>query len=685
MIPKKYVEVRSSIEEIKVQDPYTSLFDAIYGEIKRIAKINPLALNNEIQDILDRYGWMKFIEKHMWAPHALEDFLKSLPHEAVVDIYSSFRNIGAPLDEIKVISPETKFVISMFEIDPEDNEEYGSYPEGEIVEPSFLKNLQFSDIDNSTFQTYFADITREDSRELYSKLIEYLKYSNIPYKEGEARNSRHIDIPSKYFKEISSLDEIKVKLPGKLFRFKSTETDSYGHRWGELYFKGKLIDESTTLSYPRHPDAFMIDTDYFTSPDYDPEIESYVFRTSDIKDFPMVERTYVVEEDMPINEIKINSPENYLDRIKELIQNVTDANLWDVHAIIDILNDFGFAKFKEEGFGNAYAEWVKTLPLNTLRDIYKELLETFPSESIDEIKVTSPDKPFTFNNIFQGFLGNTLGSLYFKNHLIDGDAVYKANKNTIMVYMDPSLYMNLADKLEPYLDSEAEHALTLAGSKVIFTIKDSYVRFEKSIDEIKVEKPNEFYDFLDSDGNVVIENVIKNIKKFKNQIADKLDVTDIERLNKFLTHYANAVLETEDFGDADLYEGLTLEEFLDDIKALYDTSYEQNWEPNLEQDYDTITIQDIQEIRINTPGKPLKFVVTKRINDVLQGSVYFKDILLDNTATKLDEEGKPIHVHIAPDLFNEIKHEFPEDLVMQFRNWVGDAYKANLDYSKYFG
>jgi hypothetical protein len=759
MIPKKYVEVRSSIEEIKVQNPEIALFNAIYSEIKRIAKINPLALNNEIQDILDRYGWMKFIEKHMWAPHALEDFLKSLPHEAIIDIYSSFRNIGAPLDEIKIISPETKFVISMFEEDDEDNEEYGSYPEGEIVEPSFLKNLQFSDIDNSTFQTYFADITREDSRELYSKLIEYLKYSNIPYKEKEARNSRHIDIPSKYFKEISSLDEIKVKLPGKPFRFKSTETDSYGHRWGELYFKGKLIDESTTLSYPRHPDAFMIDSDYFKSPDYDPEIESYVFRTSDIKDFPMVERTYVVEEDMPINEIKINSPENYLDRIKELIKNVTDANLWEVHNILDILDSFGFAKFKEEfPYGNAYAEWVKTLSSSTLRDIYKELLETFPSESIDEIKVTSPDKPFTFSKIFQGVFGNPLGSLYFKNHLIDDGVVYKANKNTMMVYMDPSLYMNLADKLEPYLDSEAEHALTLAGSKVIFTIKDSYVRFEKSIDEIKVEKPklnftfpftvknksdiphiikqlndqgytrkghkfeetdllfnipaildydsnydperkilntfspmeeikvekpNEFYDLLDSGGDIDIENVIKNIKKFKSQIADTLDITDTERLNKFLTHYANAVLETADFGDADLYENLTLEEFINDIEALYDTSHEGNWEYDLE--YDRIKPQDIQEIKVVTPGKPLKFVVTKRINNVLQGSVYFKDILLDNTATKLDEESTLIHVHIAPDLFNEVKYEFPEDLVEQFRNWGGDAYKANLNYSRYFG
>jgi hypothetical protein len=203
------------------------------------------------------------------------------------------------------------------------------------------------------------------------------------------------------------------------------------------------------------------------------------------------------------------------------------------------------------------------------------------------------------------------------------------------------------------------------------------------MEEIRIEKPNEFYDLLDSGGDIDIENVIKNIKKFKSQIADTLDITDTERLNKFLTHYANAVLETADFGDADLYENLTLEEFINDIEALYDTSHEGNWEYDLE--YDRIKPQDIQEIKVVTPGKPLKFVVTKRINNVLQGSVYFKDILLDNTATKLDEESTLIHVHIAPDLFNEVKYEFPEDLVEQFRNWGGDAYKANLNYSRYFG
>ena len=138
-------------------------------------------------------------------------------------------------------------------------------------------------------------------------------------------------------------------------------------------------------------------------------------------------------------------------------------------------------------------------------------------------------------------------------------------------------------------------------------------------------------------------------------------------------------------GEQDLYKGITLEELIEDLKNVYDSSNERDWEPD--PGYDIITIQDIQEIKVVTPGKPLRFVVTKRINNVLQGSVYFKDILLDNTATKLDEEDKPVHIHIASDLFNEIKYEFPEDLVEQFRNWgiLNDTYKANLDYSRYFG
>jgi hypothetical protein len=116
-------------------------------------------------------------------------------------------DVGRELDEITVNKPNHYFTISMIPLDPEDedDEEYISYPTGEIIFPSYLKGLEFSQIGDSFYQTHFNDITKH--QDLYSDLINYLKSKNIPYKELTAGNFRHINIDSKYFKQPSKLNE----------------------------------------------------------------------------------------------------------------------------------------------------------------------------------------------------------------------------------------------------------------------------------------------------------------------------------------------------------------------------------------------------------------------------------------------------------------------------------------------
>ena len=120
-------------------------------------------------------------------------------------------DIGRELDEITVNKPNHYFTISMIPPDPEDDEEYTSYPTGEIIFPPYLKGLEFDQIGDSFYQTYFNNITKY--QDLYSDLINYLDSKNIRYKELAAGNSRHINIDSKYFKQPSELDEIKINNP----------------------------------------------------------------------------------------------------------------------------------------------------------------------------------------------------------------------------------------------------------------------------------------------------------------------------------------------------------------------------------------------------------------------------------------------------------------------------------------
>ena len=98
---------------------------------------------------------------------------------------------------------------------------------------------------------------------------------------------------------------------------------------------------------------------------------------------------------------------------------------------------------------------------------------------------------------------------------------------------------------------------------------------------------------FDENGDVSIDydNVVKNIKKHKSLIANRLNIDNINNLNEFLVFYINALQEIEHQGEQDLYTDITLEELIEDIEGLYSGSEKEEWKSN--PNFDIVTVKDI--------------------------------------------------------------------------------------------
>jgi hypothetical protein len=127
------------------------------------------------------------------------------------------------------------------------------------------------------------------------------------------------------------------------------------------------------------------------------------------------------------------------------------------------------------------------------------------------------------------------------------------------------------------------------------------------LEEIKVNKPtSNMLPIVDCDGDdcsMNYENIIKNLKNFKPKIANMLGLpSNSPELNEFLAGYVNdGLAEMEHAGEGDLYENMSLDEWLEDIKLTYDDRdvilgpYDDTHPQN------KISIQDLQEIEVNAP------------------------------------------------------------------------------------
>jgi len=124
------------------------------------------------------------------------------------------------------------------------------------------------------------------------------------------------------------------------------------------------------------------------------------------------------------------------------------------------------------------------------------------------------------------------------------------------------------------------------------------------IKEIKVQ-PLSFLPIANTDNTLNYENIIKNLKSFKSLIARHLGVPVTPELNDFLVYYVGELQGMEYAGEADLYLDMTLEEFLDDIKSLYEDSSPEDWE--YDPDYHEYSVADLQEIKVQPAAKfPIK-------------------------------------------------------------------------------
>ena len=188
------------------------------------------------------------------------------------------------------------------------------------------------------------------------------------------------------------------------------------------------------------------------------------------------------------------------------------------------------------------------------------------------------------NGITQGAaLRGTFLFFLFKEHLDDLDPTLIGKYNQIMknvfgVYDD-------------------ENAIAMMLAMIARGQKTAGGLSKVKINEIKVNKPNELYSVVNSDLNIDYDNLIRNIKIHKNKIQSKLGITDIDKLNKFLTFYINCYTEVEHQGDEELYVDMSLNDFLEDIEEMYKASPEEEWAPDPE--YDVVTINDILESNLS--------------------------------------------------------------------------------------
>jgi hypothetical protein len=110
----------------------------------------------------------------------------------------------------------------------------------------------------------------------------------------------------------------------------------------------------------------------------------------------------------------------------------------------------------------------------------------------------------------------------------------------------------------------------------------------------------------DGDEHYVLnyENVLKNLKGFKHIIAKHLGVPVSPELNNFLVFYISQLQEMEHQGEEEVYANITFQEFLNDIKSVYEYSSPEDWvyDPN----YDIYSAEDLQEIKVQPYTFPIK-------------------------------------------------------------------------------
>ena len=114
---------------------------------------------------------------------------------------------------------------------------------------------------------------------------------------------------------------------------------------------------------------------------------------------------------------------------------------------------------------------------------------------------------------------------------------------------------------------------------------------------MKINKPNPFlpivsYDEFEEHPVFDWDNIFKNIRRYKKEIAKVLNISDENQLRKYILYYVNwGLQEMEHQGEVEVYKDITLEDFLKDIKSSIEIEHEEaDMDEYIAGDY---TIEDI--------------------------------------------------------------------------------------------
>ena len=276
-------------------------------------------------------------------------------------------------------------------------------------------------------------------------------------------------------------------------------------------------------------------------------------------------------------------------------------------------------------------------------------------KDLKEIKISRPvNKLFKFVVTKKSDINYWRGELYFKNELIDDDAVFSGNSsdNWIVAYIN-SDQTELQKDMEPYISQNNDggffHPMTNNRNKKIFHIQGDQLKdrvdMVDELDEIKISRPanklfkfvvTKKFDILDWEGRLYFRNEL--IDKDARLVEDSSkrwiiayidpDQTELQKdLEPHISRFDNGKFFTYSM------EG-------DDVKKAFHIKEDQ-----LENRVDIV--DELDEIRISKPeNKLFKFVITeKRYNSNVRGDVdnwigklYFRDKLIDENAFLLNKK-----------------------------------------------
>jgi hypothetical protein len=360
-------------------------------------------------------------------------------------------------------------------------------------------------------------------------------------------------------------------------------------------FKSFIFDQMVFSHYSIARNGKEVLVSYNTNIDNitEEEIKEYIDSNATLKKYlkDLLYKFYFEHIDVPC--ITEHSIQNAIKLKKEFEEDGENFDKWDATSVVQNIID------------SIYCPSIYFEDVLYDNDLYSFLQQEFNNSDImQEIKVTPPQNLTSFPVKITRETYDNIAKILSKQG-------YTYSRNIPLESINPWVEREKVDWLIPtdvlYLVLDPHSNSHEKVVKISATPRKSDTLPGVELEEIKVNKPtSDMLPLVDCDGDdcsMNYENIIKNLKNFKPRIANMLNLPwNSLELNEFLANYVNQGLENMEYiGESDLYKDMSLDEWLEDIKTTYDSSRDEFERYEEDDEHNVISIQDLQEIKVNTP------------------------------------------------------------------------------------